>query len=162
MCEFHQELVFRLSGRPWIRIVDPWVTSQPAASLRTALMGAVVPQSFQLLFVSILFFHLVADVPSPSPQWVNTSLNVKEGNNSSIITKVSMSLNSFAFCYASWLQTSIPRVEPEPKHCLAVALVSGTGKVAFILEESTLYLNLFESYFAIFQWLTSKNFLPHV
>lgn len=50
VCEFHQELVFRLSGRPGIRIVDPSVTSQPAASLRTTLMDAVVPRVLSTAF----------------------------------------------------------------------------------------------------------------
>lgn len=84
--------------------------------------------SFQLLFVSILFFCLVAPVLSQPPQCTNTSLSMERGNNSSIIIKVSMSLNSFAFLLHILISDFCSKGWSEPKHWPAVTFVSGFGK----------------------------------
>lgn len=97
VCKFHQELVFRFSEGQGLELLTP---ESPASQLlNREQLGwlQLFPMSFQLLFISILFLSPVAPVPSPSPQCTYTSLSMKKGNNSSIIAKVFVSLNSFAF-----------------------------------------------------------------
>lgn len=105
----------------------------------------LLAMSFQLLFVSILSFCPVVPLPSLSFQCTATSVSMTRGNNSSIIIKVSVSLNSFAFClHLFWSQTFIPRVDLNLNiGQLCPWLISGTGKgVAFNLEESALWTSL--------------------
>lgn len=104
VCEFHQELVFRLSGRRGLELFSP--SHQPASCLTENNSDGCSCSSCSFncfLTPSILFFYPIAAVPSLSRQCPNISLSMTRANKSSIIAKVSVCLNSFAFCFQMYL-----------------------------------------------------------